>query len=320
MKRAGGLGAAAAAACVAAFLGHAAARFDEARLAREIERLERSNAQLSANADALAEALRAARSPLQHRIAALEARLAGPARAAEPEPPGPAPGPRPIARAEAVEPAHPPAGTAAPAAPPAPSLASTRESAPDPAPAPEAPDVAPVPEPAPRKAAAASGPDRSPAKATSGLPAVAAAPPVPSPDPEPPAVAPGPDPACRALSDPEFALVGIGDATERLSGRLRLSLSRSEETLLLHLAGDGASPYSLHELPLHVSFDCDGIDYIVSVCRALDNPVAVRGAVSHAARWSRPCRGLDSARSGAAPPSPDLAEGVSAQAATAFAR
>ncbi len=64
--------------------------------------------------------------------------------------------------------------------------------------------------------------------------------------------------------------------------------------------GDDTS-HSLAELPLHVATLCEGLAYIVSVCVAERDPFEVRGVISAADAWHRPCREVLRARARANP-------------------
>jgi hypothetical protein len=103
--------------------------------------------------------------------------------------------------------------------------------------------------------------------------------------------APAPDPSCRVLARSEFSLRGPGSEAVRLGGRLGLALREGRYGPVLAVDGDPGSPYALDDAPVHLTFDCDGIGYIVSVCTVEGDPAQVTGVVSPAEGWRRPCRG-----------------------------
>jgi len=93
---------------------------------------------------------------------------------------------------------------------------------------------------------------------------------------------------CAALEETVFALAVAGDPVRRLGDQLVMRLAEGPDGLTLEL-GEERKRYPLDPLPQHVSFDCAGTPYIVSVCR-VEADEAVTGVVWQADSWRDPCR------------------------------
>jgi hypothetical protein len=243
-------------------------------LRAEIAQLEQSRARLQENADALASALREARAPLAGRIHELETALAAREVAPRPEEPAEA-----LAAVAAAEPAPSRAlARMVPAAAPAREPVTPEPTAPLEEPTPRA-----APPPAPGKERVAQRDAPSPPRRERPAP--------------PPAVSAPPPPAerlCRPIPEPEFALASPDQAVQRFTGDLVLGIDASGPDLVMRL-GDGTR-HPLVGLPLHVATQCDDLSYIVSICVADPDPFEVRGVISPAHAWDKPCRALLRAR------------------------
>ena len=90
------------------------------------------------------------------------------------------------------------------------------------------------------------------------------------------------------LDEPAFELAVAGDPERRLGDRLVMRLAEGPDGLALEL-GEQRKRYPLDPLPQHVSFDCAGTPYIVSVCR-VEAGAAASGVVWQADSWRDPCR------------------------------
>ena len=104
------------------------------------------------------------------------------------------------------------------------------------------------------------------------------------------AAAPGAAAArCGPLVNPDFDLAVSGAPERRLGGRLVMRLAESAAGLDLEL-GEQRERYAIRDTPQHVSFDCAGTPYIVSVCRVDRAIQRAAGVVQRSAeRWRDPC-------------------------------
>jgi hypothetical protein len=93
---------------------------------------------------------------------------------------------------------------------------------------------------------------------------------------------------CAVLEEPSFALAVAGEPERRLGDELVMRLADGPDGLVLEL-GEQRKRYPLDPLPQHISFDCSGTPYIVSVCR-IEADDAVAGVVWQAETWRDPCR------------------------------
>jgi hypothetical protein len=118
----------------------------------------------------------------------------------------------------------------------------------------------------------------------------------------PPAVSAPPPPdkrPCRPIPEPEFALASPDQETTRLTGDLVDVIEAVGPDLVMGL-GDGTR-HPLVDVPLHVATQCGDLSYIVSICVAEPDPFEVRGVISPADAWDKPCRALLRARGPAEP-------------------
>ena len=114
-----------------------------------------------------------------------------------------------------------------------------------------------------------------------------------------PAPPPAAESPCSALAFPDFALDSPDAEVEFFEGRLVLGIDASDPDLVMRLGDD--TRHSLADLPLHVATQCEELPYIVSVCVAERDPFEVRGVISPADAWHKPCRGLLQRRGEARP-------------------
>jgi hypothetical protein len=241
-------------------------------LRAEVSQLEQSRVRLQGNADAMAAALREARSPLERRIQELETLLA--VRETAPRPEKQEEDLAVVAATESV-----------------PSDAPTEEDAavsPPRVEEPVTPESTASAEPPTMKETAASQRVEEPEAeevATSSPPGDAV--PAPAAVSAPPPVTESP---CSALALPDFALDSPGAEVQFFDGRMVLGIDASGPDLVMRLGDDARHP--LAELPLHVATQCEDFPYIVSICVAERDPFEVRGVVSPADAWHKPCRAL----------------------------
>jgi hypothetical protein len=78
-----------------------------------------------------------------------------------------------------------------------------------------------------------------------------------------------------------------------------LGIDASGPGLVMRLGDD--TRYPLVDLPLHVATQCEHLHYIVSICVAERDPFEVRGVISPADAWHKPCRALMHQRGKAQP-------------------